>query len=191
MKRGFALLGFAAVACAAQSAEFIDTYPDWTGNVTNGWFKVAQSFEVDPINTTFQNLRFSLGPGNGDILVELYKFDANGPTGSALFNRIIARPAAGGQIYIPDAHTIMFPAGKYGFVVDMLGNNGPSVHFNVHQTSYNEGHAYFHDGTSWSAFTNLNLTFRAEFSALPEPGTMVAVGAGVVGLLARQRRVKR
>jgi hypothetical protein len=187
MKRALVFVGFALVGSA--QALVIDTYPDWQGNITDGWQKAAQSFEVDSLSTTLQNLRFSMAPSSGaSVKVQVFRFDANGPTGAALFERTVARPAGGGQIYISDVATQTFPAGTYGFVLDMLGQTTNTAYYNINQNSYNQGHSFFFDGTAWTSFPTYNLTFRAEFSSLPEPGTVVAICVGGLGSLARRRR---
>lgn len=69
-----------------------------------------------------------------------------------------------------------------------ITNNGGTVSsaFNAFRSKLLLGHAYYNIHTTTYGGGEL----RANLQAVPEPGTMIAVGAGLAGIVARKRRKK-
>ena len=169
----------------------INTYPDWDGNVTNGWVAIAQSF-IAPSDNVLDNWKFALAPlpgGQHSVAFDIYAWsDLTGPVGSSLYSSVEAWPAGGGDVLVDNIALSLTPGNLYAGVVDLQGYSGPSVHYQFNQFSYTGGDASWLDGgTEWHFLNSgWNTKFRAEF--VPEPSTLLILTLGAAGLLIRRRR---
>ncbi|MCG3127322.1 MAG: hypothetical protein CHACPFDD_02180 [Phycisphaerae bacterium] len=189
MKRHLVCAGLSIAFVAAAAANtIIDTYPDWDGNVTNGWLKIAQTVTV-PADNVLDNWKFALNPpgGQNTILFEIYEWDNSvGPIGPVLYSSIEAWPAAGGDVLVDNINLPLTTGNLYGAIVDLQGYAGQSVHFQVNQFSYTGGDASWFDGATWNFLNSgWNTKFRAEFT--PEPATLLTLSVAALALLRRRR----
>lgn len=176
--------------CARASATVIDTYPDWDGNVTEGYLKVAQSF-VAPADSTLVKWKFTLAPiaAPTNILFEIVPWNTNsGPSGSALFTRQLSWPTAGGDMLVDNINLTLAPGSIYAALVDLEGYGGKSLNFQFNQNSYNQGNGSWYGGglnPGWRYLVpTYNTEFRAEFT-IPEPPNLCAFGLAATALLVR------
>jgi hypothetical protein len=182
----FCLAAFCASAFGTVISTVIDTYPDWDGNVTESYFKVAQSF-LAPADNTLASWKFTLAtsPGPTNILFEIVPWNASsGPSGSPLFSRTVSWSASGGDILVDNINLTLTPGSRYAAIVDLRSYGGPSVNFEYNQDSYNQGNAAWFAGINptWKYLNSTyNTQFRAEFYAVPEPACLFAMG--LVGIV--------
>src|SRR3974377_478568 len=167
-------LGLALCARATGIGTVIDTYPDWDGNVTLGYVKVAQSF-LAPADNVLASWKFTLAPAAGatNVLFEIGPWvTGSGPGGAPLFTRTVSWPALGGDVLVDNINLTLTPASRYAALVDLNGYRGLSINFKFNQKSYSQGSGSWFGGVapSWVYLdSTYNTTFRAEFVAVPEP----------------------
>lgn len=181
------LLPLAVCVAVPAKALVIDTYPDWTGSITGGWLAQAQNF-IGPSDNVLNSWRFSLAAGTGNVTFSIFNWSASGPVGSALFSTTAPWPSTDSPVDINNINLTLVQGNSYGAVVDLQGQSGNSVHFNNNQNSYNLGNGWWMNSAGWNNFAGLNQTFRAVFSPVPEPASMIAIGVGLAGLFARRKR---
>jgi hypothetical protein len=181
---------------SSKSATVINTYPDWDGTITYGWDAVAQSF-VAPADNTLLSWKFGIAPAtngspNNNVLFQIVAWDqSSGPVGAALFSREVAWPSAGGDILVDNIGLTLTPGSRYAAIANLENRyEGQSVHFQLNQTSYNGGNAsWFSVPSSWQYLDSTwNTQFRAEFAAIPEPGTVPLILLSLLMLLRVPRR---
>jgi hypothetical protein len=178
----------ALVLCKNASAAVLDTYPDWDGNVTESYLKIAQSF-IAPTNNILSSWKFGIAPGavSTNLIFEVVLWNAmSGPVGEPLFSRVADWPKQGGDIELDQINLGLSPGSRYAAIVDLRGYAGPSVHFEFNQDSYKQGNAAWYAGVnpSWKYLdSTYNTEFRAEFFGVPEPGGLLALGLAAIGLL--------
>lgn len=188
--RTLAVLAGLGAAGIAQ-AYVIDTYPYWDGNITNGWYAVAQSFVVDGTDNVLQNYTFHIAGGSGNLMFSIVPWDLNvGPTGGAVYTANAAWPGSDGDVSFNGINTALTPGATYAGIVDLQGQSGQSVYWMANNTGNPTGDSSWRDvngdwqflgGSGWST------EFRAEFSPVPEPVSLIALGAGLAALLRRRK----
>jgi hypothetical protein len=174
--------------CARASAAVIDTYPDWDGSVTLSYGRVAQSF-LAPGDNTLASWKFTLAPSGGptNVLFQIVSWNPNsGPGGATLFSRTVSWPALGGDVPVDNINLTLTPGSRYAAVIDFGGYRGQSVLFEYNQNSYDAGNASWFGGINpgWVYLNSTyNTEFRAEFLAVPEPGSLLALGLANIALV--------
>ena len=173
----------------------IDTIPEWSGDRSNGWDKIAQTLIV-PGDKPFLRT-FELGAGADDeghtFTLRLYEWDRNveHAVGPELFNSgPHAAPNGAVEFMEFGIGLALTPGTEYAVIADWDdsgANNG--VGFIV-GSSYTDGYTNFTNGgidEPWSYNQNsgFDMAFRAVFE-VPAPGAMALLGAAA--LIGRRRR---
>lgn len=180
------LLGLAL--CARASAAIINTYPDWDGNVTLSYSKVAQSF-LAPTDNLLASWQFTLAPNAAatNLLFQIVPWNPlSGPSGAALFTRNVNWPAQGGDVLVANINLTLTPGSSYAALIDFNGYRGQSIFFEYNQNSYNHGNASWFGGINpnWVYLNSTyNTEFRAEFLAVGEPANLLATALFAIPLL--------
>jgi hypothetical protein len=181
---------FAGTFAVSASTTVINTFPDWDNNVTLYWFKVAQSF-LAPADNTLSSWEFALATNGGQnsVLFQIVPWNPNsGPSGAALFSREVPWPTPGGHVLVSNINLTLQPGARYAAVIDLEGYEGSSVHYQQNQNSYDQGRASWFNSGTWDYLTSTyNTSFRAEFSAVPEPEGFKILFAALLVLAAAPR----
>lgn len=171
----------------------INTYPDWSGDITSGWRGTAQTITA-PLENVLLSYRFAVAPRSepGTLNFSVFEWGLTGPVGPTLFSTNIAW-SGGGDVDITGINLALNTGTLYGMAVDLQGYGGQSVHYNANQASYTGGNGWWTMDVSgnWNNFQGLNHKFRAEFGStvVPEPASILLLAtAGVGGVLTRLRR---
>jgi hypothetical protein len=186
---------FCLAICTHASAAVINTYPDWDGNVTLSYSKVAQSF-LAPTDNFLASWQFTLAPNSAptNLLFQIVSWNPlSGPSGAALFTRNLSWPAQGGDVLVDNINLSLTPGARYAAVIDFNGYRGQSVFFEYNQNSYNHGNASWFGGINptWVYLNSTyNTEFRAEFLAVPEPVSLLALALAVPTLLRHPTRTR-
>jgi hypothetical protein len=174
--------------CANASAALINTYPDWDGNVTLSYSRVAQSF-LAPTDNLLESWQFTLAPNAAptNLLFQIVPWNPNsGPSGAPLFTRFVNWPAQGGDILVDNINLTLTPGARYAAVIDFDGYRGQSAFFEYNQNSYSDGNASWFGGINptWVYLNSTyNTEFRAEFFAVPEPANLLALALAATAML--------
>lgn len=170
-------------AAALSQATVIDTYPDWDGNITNGWQYVAQSFTA-PSDNVLLNWTFGTN-SQPNLGFSIFAWDPNsGPTSGALFQTTV-NAGGGGDFTVSNINLALTTGNVYAVVYETDLNQ--SIHFQTNNTSYTGGCASWNNGTWNFLNSGWNTQFRAEFGTVPEPGTLAALALGALILVRRRR----
>jgi hypothetical protein len=169
------------------SAAIINTYPDWDGNVTLSYSKVAQSFSA-PTDNILASWQFTLAPNAAatNVLFQIVPWNpSSGPSGAALFTRNVSWPAQGGDVLVDNINLTLTPGSSYAALIDFNGYRGQSIFFEYNQNSYNHGNASWFGGIN-PAWVYLNSTYNTEFRAeflVPEPTNLLTLAVVAAALL--------
>jgi len=183
----FAAFWLGLALCAGASAAIINTYPDWDGNVTLSYSRVAQSF-LAPTDNILASWQFTLAsiPAATNVLFQIVPWNPNsGPSGAALFTRNLRWPAQGGDVLVDNINLTLTPGSSYAALIDFNGYRGQSVFFEYNQNSYNHGNASWFGGIN-PTWVYLNSTYNTEFKAeflVPEPTNLLTLALAATALL--------
>ena len=180
------LLSIAALPIHATM--IIDTYQDYDGQVTSGWYATAQTI-VATTDNILVNYTFGLeGRATpGFIEFAVFEWGTTGPVGSSLFSTEVEWSTID-NVEISGINLLLNTGDMYGMVVDLIGFGGQSVFFNTNRDSYDGGNGWWRTGGgTWYEYSDYNHVFLAEFEStpVPEPATL---GLLLLGGLARLRR---
>jgi hypothetical protein len=195
MKKVLLTLGLGALGIAAH-AQVINTYPEFSGEITDGWFGTAQTFAAPASELVSYQFGISGAASGNNLTVSLYNWTANAPVGSALFSTTVAWPTSSGDVLINNIDAALTTGDEYGVVVDFNGYSGESENFVTKSLSDPNptGHGYWSDAptdsTQWNAVSTLDTEFMATFSPAPEPFTVIGLGIGCVALVRRRIKAK-
>jgi hypothetical protein len=183
------ILGFAV----ASQAQVIDTYPYYTGGVTNGWNMVGQSF--DALGSVMTDYQFGIdgNPTGAPLTVSVFNWDGeNGPTGAALYSTTLTWPGSTGDVILSGINVGMTTGNHYGVVVDLKGSTSLSVHYTGDKTGNPTGHGFWKNDVdpTWTSFPTLDTEFKATFSSVPEPASFAVLGLGALALVRRRKTAK-
>ncbi len=180
-----ALAVASAITAPCLADHIIGTYPHWDGNVTSGWFAVAQSF-VAPVHNTLDNYTFGFEVANVDIAFRIFEWDeTSGPVGGTLYAANFV--SAAGDNLVDNINLALTPGTMYAAIVDMRGYGEASVHWMTNVDGNPTGDASWFDGGSWQYLdSGWSTKFRAEFTGIPAPGAVALLG--LAALTPRRRR---
>jgi hypothetical protein len=182
--RSFALIFVGAASFTTALAQSYNTYPDWDGSYTSGWYAIGQQFTA---------------PG-GDLLS--YEFGMYGGTGS--FDFLIEEGTPGGTVLLDDSVTwdweptssdytwtgdVAMTAGDtYSVVIDLDGSNAPSEAFMFNDDANVPGGVASWYSGGWVPIGGLETEFNATFaSSTPAPAAAIPALLGFVGMVRRRR----
>lgn len=180
-------VAFAASVASSASAFVYDNFPDWDGSVTSGWFGQAQTFVVPVVDNVLVSWTAQFDSGMGSMPVAFSVMDLVGgvPGGTTYFSSLGVVPTGGGNVSF--GMSVPLTSGStYVAVWDFLGYSGSSIAYT--QINTVPGNGMWFDGGGWSDFPDLDQVFRAEFRPVPEPGTMLILGASAVAIMRRRRK---
>jgi hypothetical protein len=184
-------------AGAARADTVIDTIPLWDGSISNGWDKIAQTFEVpitDPVLSTFElGVQSTVG---ASYHLLLYEWDhiGNSIVGGALFDSG-ALVAPGTLTFIEFAIGVsLTPGDDYAMIVDWASDKDSSGVAFSEADQYPGGYNDYTDGpinAPWffGSDSGREMAFKAVF--VPAPGALALLGtAGLISRRPRRRRTQ-
>jgi hypothetical protein len=160
---------------AAWGTAVIDTYPEpspYPGQnyFTDGYRYVAQTFVPPPGNPVLLSWEFELDARygqSGSAQFSIFEWAGGLPSGPSLFTATVPWPQIVTDPVVSGINLTLTPGQRYGAVIDLLGYSHSSVLFGP--DLYPGGDGFWNNGMGWSDFPQYDLTFRAEFAAVPEP----------------------
>ncbi len=189
------IVGSFATANAADCN--INTEPSWDGNITSGWLAQAQTFEAPSADcSVLSDWEFKLSgrTSPGQVTFNIYEWSASGPVGNALYTQTLDWGTTDQVFDVTGINLALTPGQLYGADIDLQGYSGLSVYYNFNQTGYpgHDGWWYNPDFGGWNDIGGTNQYFMADFTSVPEPGSIVLLGSsllGVAGVLCRKIRL--
>ena len=131
---------------AGAHAYVIDTYPFWDNNITNGWFAIAQSFVVNPVDNKLNTYKFAIAGGSGSLNFSIVPWNINtGPTGAAVYSTVVGWPGVDGDVTLNGINTVLTANATYAAIVDLNGSSSQSVHWMANNSGNPTGHASWYN----------------------------------------------
>lgn len=179
------------VGSASAASCNVNTEPFWDGNITNGFVAQAQTFEAPSTSCNILlNWEFALAGRStaGQVTFNIYEWGTNGPMGSALYSTVLNWGTTDAKYDVTNINLPLISGQLYGAEVDFQGYTGRSIYFQDNQTGYPGFGLWWYNGR-WKDFSALQTYFQANFgSTVPEPGTLIMLGSGALGLAGVLRR---
>ncbi|MDQ2985399.1 MAG: PEP-CTERM sorting domain-containing protein [Armatimonadota bacterium] len=179
----------ATVLWASSGATTIfDNFPQWDGNITDGWFGQAQSMTTPAVDNILMEWRFEMAAGNtvGQVGGSVQTMAGNVPSGVVLWSDTAVVPGQGGVIIFNNIGLSLTSGQAYAFVVDFLGYSGETIHFSTNNSMQGDG--IWFNGPWFNFGPDLDQKIYARYEAVPEPATLVGFGAGLLLLGIRKLR---
>jgi len=179
------IVGSFATANAANCN--INTEPSWDGNITSGWLAQAQTFEAPSADcSVLSDWEFKLAgrTSPGQVTFNIYQWSASGPVGNALYSQTLDWGTTDQLFDVTGINLVLTPGQLYGAHIDLQGYSGQSVYYNFNQTGYpgHDGWWYNPDLGGWNDIGGTNQYFMADFTSVPEPGSIVLLGSSLLGV---------
>ena len=181
----------ALLTLAFSMAAFGTTISTWNTSNTidsTGWAYAAQTFTAPGNALTDYSVGFYNQYAPGQLSFSLYAWSGDSPTGSALFTTTNLTWIGDG--YTTGAINVPLTTGNlYGVV---LSWGGTCCDYLVYgNDSYSGGIGFWsQDAATWDAYPQYDEQFTAVFngSSTPEPGSLLLLGSGILGLAGVVRR---
>ncbi|WP_028584745.1 PEP-CTERM sorting domain-containing protein [Desulfogranum mediterraneum] len=176
------------------SALSIDTSADWAGVINNGWTSSGQSLTVDAGESFLEDIGFYYDTASVGQVFDFYLTDAL-VGGNVLFSSSFEVESG---LNLIDVDRALAPQSTVYALVDYRGFSGSTAHF-IGADVYSGGNSFFGHGAALGdlvSYGGLDHRFVATFSngggtPVPEPGTTLLFGVGVVGFAGVVRWRKR
>jgi hypothetical protein len=179
------------LALALSTAAFGTTIDTWNTSNTihsNGWALAAQTITAPGNELTDYNVGFYQQYPAGQLSLSIFNWSGNSPVGSALFSTTNLTWIGDG--YTTGAINVALTTGNlYGFVVNWGGTCCDYLVYGNDSYSGGEGYWSF-DNVTWTAYPQYDEQFTAVFNgtSTPEPGSMMLLGSGILGVAGVLRR---
>ncbi len=182
-----ALLATFALSTAAFGSVTISTWNTSNTIDSNGWAFAAQTFVAPGTSLTDYSVGFYNQYSPGQLSFSVYAWSGDSPVGSALFSTTNLSWIGDGYTTGP-INVALTQGNQYGVVLDWGGTCCDYLVYGL--DSYAGGLGYWSmDGVAWSAFSEYDEQFTAVFNgSTPEPGSLILLGSGVLGLAGTLRR---
>ena len=147
-----------------------------------------QILTVPAVDDILMEWRFEMAAGNtvGTVGFSVQTVAGGLPTGVILYSDTAVVPPEGAVITFNNIGLQLTSGVDYAFAVDFNGYSGETIHFTGIDVVPGNG-AWF-DGTNWVPFAEFDQKMYGRFDAVPEPASLLALGAGLAAIALRRRR---
>lgn len=182
------MIALLVLSTAAFGSVTISTWSTSNTIDSSGWAFAAQTFIAPGNALTDYTVGFYNQYPAGQLSFSVYAWSGNSQVGSPLFTTTNLTWIGGG--YDTGAINVPLTTGSlYGVVLDW---GGACCDYLVYgNDSYSGGIGYWsQDSVTWSVYPQYDEQFTAVFngSSVPEPGSLILLGSGVLGLAGILRR---
>jgi len=123
---------------------------------------------------------------SGDFTVGLFS-DASGLPGTALDTSSFASANNFTQGMFTGSMGPLTSGTTYWLLV-LPDSDGMLLSWNFNSTGDNGAFAFTSNGTTWNSFSGIRPAFEVDGTPVPEPGTLVLLATGLLGVAARFRK---
>jgi hypothetical protein len=182
------MVALLVLSTAAFGSVTISTWATSNTIHSNGWAFAAQTFVAPGNSLTDYTVGFYNQYPAGQLSFSVFNWSGGAQTGSALFTTTNLTWNGGG--YDTGAINVPLTTGNlYGVVLDWGGSSFDYLVYG--NDSYSGGLGYWsQDSVNWTAYPQYDEQFTAVFNgtSTPEPGSLILLGSGVIGLAGILRR---